>query len=125
MREQADMNMKRFFGTLLIILISSPWVAWAVNETNGLRFIAMADHPDGVYKPGEVIRWTISSTNGSTSNLVKSTYIIRKGGLTVMREGRIEFTKGMAEIAVTNAVPGTVLLEVKAQNADKRKAKGY
>jgi hypothetical protein len=58
MRKKTNLAMSRRFVAccFLLALLTPARLAAVVDPTNGLRFLAFADHVDGIYKPGETIR---------------------------------------------------------------------
>ncbi len=68
----------------------------------------------GVYAVGEKIRWQVEFKPGQTTNLTALRYVLKKGGLTVMRQGSIELTGGAGVLETSLDEPGTILAEFEA-----------
>lgn len=95
--------------------------AGAVDNTNELPVTISCDHSNGVYAEGQVIHWRVEARPDALSNLTTATFAIKQGGLTVLAEGSLMLTNGAAEIVLSNAQTGTLLLEVKfSPDADKK-----
>ncbi|HXP61605.1 MAG TPA: acetylxylan esterase [Dongiaceae bacterium] len=80
------------------------------------RLTIVGDHADGIYAVGQPIHWRVEP--GSPSRFGAATYTLRKGGLDLVREGKLELASTMEEIDATLPAPGTLLLEVKATDAE-------
>ncbi len=74
-----------------------------------------------VYAPGQAIRWDVRATNGALPADIALKYAIKRGGMTVTREGGLELTNGAAVIETSLAEPGTLLLEVSASGGATQK----
>ncbi|MFC2125872.1 acetylxylan esterase [Bacteroidota bacterium] len=69
------------------------------------------NNPEGVYKAGETVKWTLMKRDTITLDSVR--YTLKKGGLTPAGSGSITFDNNMAEISYTFDSPGTILLDVR------------
>jgi len=76
------------------------------------RLTIVGDHPDGIYALGQPIHWRVEP--GSPSRFGEASYTLKKGGLLVLREGKLALASTMEEIDATLPEPGTLLLEVRA-----------
>ena len=72
---------------------------------------------DGVYTIGETIEWRVELREAG--DVKQGSYVLKKGGLTVMKEGTLEFTDGAATLQTALDEPGTLLAEVKAKVGGK------
>lgn len=95
---------------------------WAGESTNAPLVVVTCDHADGVYSQGQSILWRVELQKEAT-NLAKINYALKQGGLTILRQGKLELTNGAAEMLVTNVPCGTMLLEVKTLTDDGLKSK--
>jgi cephalosporin-C deacetylase-like acetyl esterase len=69
------------------------------------------DHADGVYQVGDTVRWRVRGSEPTAR------YSIKKGALTLVREGEAALADGVATIEAKIDRPGTLLLEVKSTDA--------
>ncbi len=79
-----------------------------------------ASHRDAVYQLGETIEWSVQATNGNVAG-AEVVYTVKKGGLTVIKEGKLDLAGGRELIRMPASEPGTLLLEVKAQGTNNQK----
>ena len=61
------------------------------------RFMVTADHADGVYRVGEMVRWSIVWV-GEGAAPEKVDYVVKKGGLTEQIKGSLPLTKGVGTV---------------------------
>jgi len=90
------------------------------------------DHANGLYNVGERIVWRVSvhskepTTEARESGaatapatqpdvpITRATYALKRGGLTVIKQGELDLSAGPVTIETTLDAPGTVLADVKA-----------
>jgi cephalosporin-C deacetylase len=89
------------FATSLLCLFS--FIAAA-------QISVVPDKPEGIYKAGETVTWTI--TRIRERDLDSLRYTVKEGGLIPVDHGLIELADSTAEIKYTFESPGTVLLNV-------------
>jgi len=82
--------------------------------------------PTGVYAPGEEIAWRVEyrapATQAAAAPVVtKASYTIKRGGLTPVGKGDLDFSAGPATITAKLDAPDTLLLEITATSADPKK----
>jgi cephalosporin-C deacetylase len=82
-----------------------------------------SDHTNGIYEIGQTIRWRIEPLDALSTNGLRVTYTVRKGGLTPVREGQLYLTNSATEVAVASDEPGTFLLDVRPPKQDGKKTK--
>jgi cephalosporin-C deacetylase len=105
----------------LWVCLSLAITAWAADPAP--RLAVTCDHGDAVYAAGEPIRWHIEAKGESSSNLVEAAYALKQGGLTVLREGKVALSNGVATLETSLATPGTVLLELKAPASESNQTR--
>ena len=74
------------------------------------------DHPQGLYKPGEKICWKVQVTGSDAS---EATFVVKKGGLTEVAQGKIALSDGQGKIDAKLDEPGWLLANVSIRTADK------
>lgn len=84
------------------------------NATFALDFTLTPNKPTAIYEAGEAIEWKVELKDAPTP-LPEVKFTLKKGGLTVMKEGTLDFSKGPATIQTSLDEPGTILAEVKAK----------
>jgi pimeloyl-ACP methyl ester carboxylesterase len=82
----------------------------------GSRLTIVGDHADGIYALGQSIHWRVEP--GSPSRFGQASYTLKKGGLDLLREGKLELASTVEEIDATLPAPSTLLLEVKATDGE-------
>lgn len=73
------------------------------------RFMVTADHADGVYRVGEMVRWSIVWV-GEGMPPEKVDYVVKKGGLTEQSKESLALTKGVGTVEARFEKPGALLL---------------
>ena len=86
--------------------------AGAAEPAAGPRLTIIGDHADGIYTLGQSIHWRVEPS--SASRFGEASYTLKKGGLVLLREGKLALASTVEEIDATLPAPGTLLLEVKA-----------
>jgi len=97
---------------LWIVLALAPGAARAAEPAPEPRLTIVSDHADGIYTLGQPIHWRVEP--GSPARFGEANYTLRKGGLVLLREGKLALASTKEEIDATLPEPGTLLLEVKA-----------
>jgi cephalosporin-C deacetylase-like acetyl esterase len=97
-----------------LALVAGP--AAAAEPAAAPRLAIVGDHADGIYALGQPIHWRVEP--GSPSRFGAASYTLKKGGLDLLREGKLELASTVEEIDATLPVPGTLLLEVKATDGE-------
>src|SRR4051812_18763910 len=69
------------------------------------------DHPDGIYKAGERIGWTVTLPKGAKASGPYS-YVIRRFGADSIGAGTLTLVKGRGRIETSLAQPAMVVVEV-------------
>jgi len=91
-------------------------------QTSHLSVATQRD--DGVYQVGQPVAWQVEVTGFDPA--AEASYTIKRGGLTELDHGRLEFVDGQAEVTISLDQPGALLLEVKLVSLDgqERSASG-
>ncbi|WP_241180031.1 acetylxylan esterase [Humisphaera borealis] len=98
--------LKRVHWLALLVLLGSSSVGFAQTLT------ATPVKPSGVYAPGEAIEWRVEAKgNAATTAPATVNYHIKKGGLTVIKQGKLELKEGVATLSATLDEPGNLLVE--------------
>ncbi len=99
-------------------LLALVWAASAAEQKPA--FTIQSDHPDGRYKIGEPVGWELK---GDLSRFQEASYTLKKGGMTTILEGRAPLADLAGKLETSLDAPGSLLLEVKAKDADGRTAR--
>jgi cephalosporin-C deacetylase len=75
---------------------------------------------NGVYEVGEKIRWRVEAKREAATNVTSVRYVLKKGGWTVTRQGKLELANGAASLETSLDEPGTILAEFEADVAAKK-----
>ncbi len=89
----------------------------SMGTARAQRFAVNADHASGIYNPGEVVHWQVQ-WEGPTPAPDKCHYVLKKGGLTVLKEGNLSLQAGAGHVDTQFLEQGTLLLEVKGTASD-------
>lgn len=108
-------------ATAVVWTLAASLVA-GLGANPGASLTVTADHADGVYAPGQPIHWRVDTSPPGAFSEVR--YTLRRGGLTLMRQGKLMFTNAVEEVAASLAEPGTLLLEIKATDAQGKTTRG-
>jgi len=109
------MKHRCFFSLVALALLA--------GAAHAQRLVATADHPDGVYRAGETVRWQIR-WEGTTPPPASVEYAVKKGGLTELTKGTLTLTDGKAEVAATFDAPGTLLLALSGKTEQGMAVRG-
>jgi cephalosporin-C deacetylase len=126
---------KRHFLTLVVSLWSV--IAFAADETNSAISVVppapigtttatppapinpgrpvitvVPDRSSAIYQIGEKIIWTVNIGGDATNPISTGSYVLKKGGATVVGQGDLAFKGGTATIETTLNKPGTIRAEV-------------
>ena len=70
--------------------------------------------PGGIVEVGEAVEWRVEISNPPTPPIAQVHYALKKGGLTILKEGTLDLSAGPATLKASLDEPGTILAEVKA-----------
>lgn len=68
----------------------------------------------GAYAAGEKIQWRVEVRGEGATNVTEVRYVLKQGGLTVLREGKLDLAAGPGVLDASLDKPGTILAEVEA-----------
>jgi cephalosporin-C deacetylase-like acetyl esterase len=92
----------RIFEGLLLVLIDV--------QVSDAQVTIIPGRETGIYHIGETAKWVLKLNDQDYQDSIY--YLFKKGGLTIVEEGKVTFSKGICEISYSFVTPGTVLLEV-------------
>jgi cephalosporin-C deacetylase len=101
-------------------LTSLPVIALSIGLAQAAAGLDVSpSHADGIYQPGETIRWTVTEPKSATNEPAPNNfnYQVLRDNKQVLQQGLIEFKDGRAEVTTSADRPGTLLLEVKSTAA--------
>lgn len=98
------------------LAVAVAWASFAALAADAVVFTPAK--ATGSYDVGEKVSWRVEAGAGAG---VEGTakYVLKAGGLTVLREGTLDLAAGPATVEVTLDAPNTLLLEVRARVAGK------
>lgn len=79
------------------------------------RLTVAPDHPNGIYKAGETVKWRVRWEGDEPPATVD--YVVKKGGWTQASKGSLPLTDGSAVVETKFDGPGTLLMDVNAKPA--------
>lgn len=93
-------------------------ISVAVSNGTAQDLIVTPDHSDGVYQPGEQIRWKIEWKGDSPAT--EATYTIKQNGQTETAKGTVPLTDNTGTLDAKLDQPGSLLIDVKVTSADDK-----
>jgi cephalosporin-C deacetylase-like acetyl esterase len=103
-----------------------PPVAAVPAKPAGPVVTVVPDKPSAVYQIGEKISWTVTfkGTYDNPAPPTTGSYVLKKGGATVIGQGPVVFAGNTAAIETTLNEPGTIRAEVSLPVPGKRPVQG-
>ncbi|HSI32114.1 MAG TPA: acetylxylan esterase [Tepidisphaeraceae bacterium] len=80
-----------------------------------VQVVAKPAKATGVYEVGEKASWEVSLKGEQAAEVKELSYTIRKGGLTVAGQGKLDVSSGKATLEAPMDEPNAVLVEIKAK----------
>lgn len=99
------------FALITLCLLLAP-------ASYGQELTVAADHPQGIYQPGETICWNVQVTGSDVS---EAAFVVKKGGLTELAKGKIALSDGKGQIEAKLDEPGWLLANVSIKPASDKK----
>lgn len=91
-------------------------ISFVPQATPGLSFAPL--HPDGIYKTGEKVGWTVQLPQGASAPAGKYTYTIKKNNFDKIQEGELDLATGPKAVSVTLNEPAMVYLQLDPPSAE-------
>lgn len=83
------------------------------------EIVATPAKSGGVYEIGEKIAWKVSLKGDGAGDVKQIAYTIKKGGLTVVKQGTIDLADNAGALETSIDEPNTILVEFKAKAGGK------
>jgi cephalosporin-C deacetylase len=112
--KELPMALKKICGILTLVV--GCFLALAAG---GQEIVVVGEKAGGVYGVGEKIAWRVEVKGEGAPAVTRVGYVLKKGGLTVMKEGVLDVSSGAAVLEATLDAPGTILAELKASAGGK------
>ena len=77
--------------------------------SRGQELLVVPDNPQGIYQPGQTIRWKVRVKGADVS---EAAFLLKKGGLTEVTKGKVALSDGQGQIEAKLNEPGWFLVEV-------------
>ena len=84
----------------------------------GQELLVAPDSAQGVYEPGQTIHWKVQLKGVEVS---EAGFVLKKGGLTELAKGKVQFSAGQGQIEAKADEPGWLLLEVSVKPGRDKK----
>ncbi len=108
-----------------------PKVRWATGNAVALCLVLVGicrsqellvapENGQGVYQPGQAIRWTVRVKGAEVS---EAAWTVKKGGMTELAKGKAVLKEGEGQIESKLDEPGWLLVEVNVKLADDKQIK--
>jgi cephalosporin-C deacetylase-like acetyl esterase len=94
-----------------------------VAPSSAQEITVSAVKPGSVYAVGEKIVWRIGVSGEGASGVEKVRYVLKKGGLTEIKQGELTLKDAAAELETSLDAPGSLLAEFTATPAGKQPIK--
>lgn len=92
---------------------------WLVSLANAQEIVASPANTTGVYDVGQTVQWTVKTIGDKAADLKDATYVIKRNGLTVIADGKVDLSSGSATVESKLDGPGALLLELKTKAGEK------
>jgi len=83
------------------------------------EIIAIPRNASGVYAVGEPIEWRVSVKNAGAAPVTQVRYVLKEGGLTVVKKGALDVSAGAAVLRTKLDAPQSLLVELVAKVGSK------
>jgi len=102
----------RFFKRSIFhfVILAAPF--WPTLAVAAPVLTITTDKPGGLYAAGEKITWNIRVTGDDAAPVKEATYVLKRGGATVIDHGTLVFKEGAATIEISPDGPCTILAVV-------------
>ena len=84
----------------------------------GQELLVAPDSANGIYQPGQTIRWKVQVKGADVSELA---FVLKKGGLTELTKGSVPLSDGQGQIEAKFEDPGWLLVEVSIKPGNDKK----
>ncbi len=81
------------------------------------QIVVTPKNVSGVYELGQTVEWRVEVKGAVPTT--QASYVLKKGGLTVMKQGTLDLAAGPAVLQATLEEPGTVLAEIRTKVGEK------
>src|ERR1019366_2546562 len=86
----------------------------------GQEVLIVPENGQGVYQPGQTIRWNIQVKDAAAS---RASFVLKTGGLTEMRKGEVSLSESKGQVEAQLDGPGWLLLEVTVRPEGEKQIK--
>jgi cephalosporin-C deacetylase-like acetyl esterase len=90
-----------------------------IGQCPAQEIIATPKHANGVYAVGEPIEWRVAVNNAAAAPVAQIRYVLKEGGLTVVKKGALSVSSGVALLRTKLDAPNSVLVELTAKVGGK------
>ena len=84
----------------------------------GQELLVAPDSAQGLYQPGQTIRWKVQVKNADVS---EATFVLKKGGLAELAKGKVQLSGSQGQIEAKAEEPGWLLVEVSIKPGKDKK----
>jgi cephalosporin-C deacetylase-like acetyl esterase len=88
----------------------------------GQQIVLTALNNTGVYRIGETVGWHIEVGGENPASVTQATYLLKRNGLTLYKEGTLDLSSGKASIETSLDAPGAVLLEIRTGDSPQQRS---
>jgi cephalosporin-C deacetylase len=112
-----NVNMRRL-GLALTVLLCASWAPCLKAQTSAAGLVATGDRPNGIYRLGETVGWTLALPSGWKPDGYY--YEVRSNGLDVVGGGAFAFVGGRARIEAAATEPAMLYVTVVSKETGAR-----
>jgi len=99
-------------------LFAVPFCLLLSAVAGGQELSVTPDNAQGVYQPGQTIRWEVQVKGADVS---EAAFVLKKGGLVELSKGKVSLSGGQGKIEAKLDEPGWLLTEVSTKSASGKK----
>ncbi len=94
----------------------------ALQVCSGQQVVLTGLNSSGVYGVGEKICWQIEVSGENPGSAMRTSYTLKRNGLTVYKEGTLDLASGKTSIETSLDAPGAVLLEIRTGDSPQQRS---
>jgi cephalosporin-C deacetylase-like acetyl esterase len=93
---------------------------WPASALAAPTITVTPEKASGIYHAGDKITWDVKVAGDEAAPVTQATYNLKRGGATPLGDGKVDIAAGAGTINFTADQPGTILVEVRAQQPGQK-----
>src|SRR5580765_2329023 len=110
---KSNLSWRRAWGLLIACALALSATAQEIVTTPA--------KPKGIYGVGEPIEWKVEVKNAG--DVKEVAYVLKKGGMTITKQGTLDISAGPATLQTSLDEPGTILVELRVKQQGGKEVK--